>query len=112
MKTASGKGCSFSIFSTEKLPIIVNRTSVYTFIEKDFYFRRQIPKAFQNEIFSRCYVETGPLPGAHLLTEQVLENEDTLHRFVHIMAGSLHKIASGISPNNREVSKFELHTYI
>lgn len=52
---------------------------------------------------TKCYIESGSIPGIHLLTEQIAEN-DTLNRFVHITTGCLYKITPCIPDNNKEVS--------
>ncbi|XP_065212820.1 RAB11-binding protein RELCH homolog [Planococcus citri] len=61
---------------------------------------RHVPVHFQKEVLNRCYVEVGSMPG-HCLLEQ-FDSEDILHKFVHIIAGTVHKIVSNIPPNFRE----------
>lgn len=78
--------------------------SKFLFLSSCIFCCRHLPVSFLQEIFFRCYVDPGPVPGAVLLSEQTIKQENNLDQFVHIVAGSLYKITPNIPPNNREVS--------
>lgn len=79
-----------------------NRLFRRVIFTKLFFFNsRNLPVAFQNEILSRCYVNVGQIPGS-ILMEQC-ETDDSLHRVIHIVAGTLPRIIPNILQSHREV---------